>query len=191
MPTLKLPEGFATIDLKIDGEHIVAPVVYDLTIGEIGEDMDIVAAQMGYWGNVLAAAEEELAAAEAGYRSWVANFRIALSEDPKTKGLADHKMKSQLEGSPQFLEHKSKIARRQRNVSTLDRLFQAFAKKANQLQSRGAIQRAIIEKTGIQTTATGEVPDSQTSTTRAKRRRKVKDIFSREKRGEKDSSKDK
>lgn len=179
MPTLKLPEGFATITLKIEGETIIAPVVHDLTIDEIGEDMDIVSAQMGYWSNVLAAAEEELAAADASYRSWRANMGIELAEHPNTAKLAAHKIKDQIDGSAQFLEHKATIARRQRNVNTLTRLFQAFDKKGNQLQSRGAIQRAIIEKTGIQTTATGDAPATQSNERRDRRKQKVKDIFSR------------
>lgn len=185
---LDLPERFVTVDIKVDGEHISAPVITDLTIEEIGEDMDMVAAQMGYWGNVLAAAEEAAAAADASYRSWRGNMGMELIDDnPK---LSEWKVKNLVDASPQFLKHKADIARTHRNVITCDRVFQAFAKKANVLQSRGANERSVLDRTGI--TVQGD-PSNQpgrnneaTQAERARREQKVRGIFSRKSRQNKD-----
>lgn len=146
---LDLPERFNTVEIKIDGETISAPVITHLTIEEIGLDMDVVAAQMGYWGNVLAAAEEEVEAAQAAYRSWRANIGMAILEE--NSKMAEWKVKQEAEASPQFLEHKSKIAKANRAANVCDKIFQAFAKKANVLQSRGANERTVLQKTGIST----------------------------------------
>lgn len=184
---LKLPDRFKVLTLTVVGEQIRAPVVTDLTIDEIGKDLDVVAAQMGYWAVVLADAEEELAAAEASYRSWNANIILKIQEDqPK---LAEWKVKNLAVASPQFLEHKAKIARCQRNVSVLDRLFQAFAKKANVLQSRGANQREVHQRTGVYVPANPDAEDNPTK--REERDKKIKDIFGSKKKTKKKSSKKK
>ena len=186
---LDLPERFVTIDIKVDGEHISAPVVTDLTIEEIGEDMDMVAAQMGYWGNVLAAAEEAKAAVDAAYRSWRGNMGMELlKEDGK---LAEWKVKNLTDASPQFLEHKSAIARAQRHVTICDKVFQAFAKKANVLQSRGANERSVMDKTGITTQGDPSARADDNAANQVERTRradKVRGIFSRKPRRTKDDT---
>jgi hypothetical protein len=173
---LDLPERFVTVDIKVDGEQIIAPVVADLTIEEIGEDMDMVAAQMGYWGNVLAAAEEAAMAADAAYRSWRGNLGTKLLED--NAKLGEWKVKQLVDASPQFLEHKAAIAKAQRAITVCDRVFQAFAKKANVLQSRGATERSVLERTGI--VIKGD-PGVATAAQEKRERRKdrVRNIFSR------------
>lgn len=177
----KLPKKFTELDLVVVGEHFTAPIVADLTIDSIGDDMDVVAAQMGYWGNVLGAAVYEVVMADARYRSWRANFGIAVAEDPKTKSLAAHKIKDLLEASPQFLEHKEAIAATKRNVTTLEKLFRSFETKGNQLQSRGAKERAVLEKTGIATKVKddGAARNVQNRQESAARVRNVKKIISR------------
>lgn len=174
---LELPERFTVVDFKVDGEQITAPVVTDLTIEEIGEDMDMVAAQMGYWGNVLAAAEEELAAADAAYRSWRGNMGMKLLEDnPK---LGEWKTKQMVDASPQFLEHKAAIAKAQRALTICDRIFQAYAKKANVLQSRGANERIVLEQTGRVIKGDPSAVSSAARQERDRRKDKVRGIFSR------------
>lgn len=180
---LDLPERFVTVDIKINGERIQAPVVTDLTIDEIGEDLDMVAAQMGYWSNVWAEAQEILDAADASYRSWRGNMGMKILEDePK---LAEWKVKDLVDASPQFLEHKAKIARAQKHVNICRGLFDAFAKKANVLQSRGANEREQLARTGAYVKGDPETRHQDNEARQVERQQradKVRGIFSRKKR---------
>lgn len=181
---------FKTVDLLIDGETVRAPIVRDLTIHEIGEEMDKVAAQMGYWANVLGAAIEERDAADAAYRNWRAMATEDILLDPETAKLSEWKVKNRLESTPEFMEHKATIARCKRNVETVDRIFQAFDKKGNQLQSRGANLRGEFEKTGMVTRTRAPDDDDDdddderepepgsNKARRKKRKDKVRGIFS-------------
>lgn len=162
---------FETLDIKVDGEVISAPIVNDLTIQSIGVEMDTVAAAIGYWGNVLAAAQEDLAAADSVYRNWRAQMtEDQLQDDPK---LAEWKIKAKIESHADFLAYKEKIARAARNVTILENVIDAYKVKGGQLQSRGANLRAELEKTGVYTRGP-RIDDDD----RGRRTAKVRGIFS-------------
>jgi hypothetical protein len=175
-------DKFKSIDIKVDGETIRAPIFNDLTIRSIGNEMDSVAAQMGYWGVVLAAASEDFAAADAVYRNWRATTTNALLDaDPK---LAEWKIKAKIEADSMFLTLKNKIAKAERNVIILEKVVDAYSKKANQLQSRGANMRAEMEKTGIYTRASEGDSDGDDDAAGGARVAKVRGLIGRRKRGE-------
>lgn len=127
---------FDTINIKVDGENIVVNIAEELEIADVSSEMTQVAAKMGYWGNVWGAAEEEKLRVDAHYRQWRAKQgEAAMVADAKQ---AEWKIKQSIEAQPDFLVYKEAAARAEGNVTKVRSLFEAFSKKANQLQSKGA-----------------------------------------------------
>lgn len=175
---IDLPDKFDVVDIVVNGQVITAPVIPELRLSDIGEGLDHAAYYMGYWGNVLGHAESELIIADTKYRSWKANFiEDLIQSDAK---LSEWKVKNAVEANPKFLEHKANIAIATRNVQVLRNLFQAFDKKANLLQSRGANERQILEKTGLRVTSS-TAGKSASKQQQEKRQAKMRKIFKKDK----------
>lgn len=149
------------LDLQVLGERIQANIGEQLRIMDLSNDMDEVASLIGYWGEVWGRAEEEKVRVDGEYRHWAARIALKLMDDPK-RG-SEWKVKAAVEGDPKFREWKAAIGRTEYNVTTLKAVFEAFKAKGNQLQSRGARERAELEKTGMRTM---ETPKAQVSRTR-------------------------
>lgn len=173
---MKASSKFAVLNTVIDGEDIEIPIISDLTIHDVNDEMDIVAAQIGYWGNVLAAAMEDLAAADAVYRNWRAQcVESYLEDDPR---LAEWKIKAKIESDSSFMKYKGDIARCNRNVAALQKIVEGYGKKANLLQSRGANLRTELEKTGINVSSSPDKKKTKkTSNPPNEKVEKVRSIF--------------
>ncbi|KKM17102.1 hypothetical protein LCGC14_1679150 [marine sediment metagenome] len=134
--------------LKIYGEEVML-FRCELVVDEsnVDDEMNRVAAQISFWGEMYAAAEQELAEADAHYRAWRAVFgEKLLDANPK---LAEWKIKQAIEADPKFLGIKTGLALAQRNAIALRRHAGAWEKKANVLQGKGAMRRAEFEATGM------------------------------------------
>ena len=143
--------GFGVIEVVIEGDKRQLDVDAELGITNIDRDMDRVAAQMAFWGELQSQAEEQKVMADTNYRLWRAGFGEAiLSRDPK---MAEWKVKQKIEASPKFRTYKEGIAKAARNSTVLRAIFLAFQSKASMLQSRGARARAEMEATGMTTKA--------------------------------------
>ena len=125
----------------------------ELQIGyDLSEQQDKVAAQMAYWGEVWAASEAEELEIDAAYRHWRAKLKEELiAKNPK---LSDPKIMAKIEATDTFVKFKKAIAQAKQNSITCKTRMQAFEKKANLLQSRGAQRRAEYEATGMTTPTT-------------------------------------
>ncbi len=142
--------SFSTRTMKVNGHEVIFNVDDELGIAaDIGGDMDKVASQMGFWGNVCGAAEAEKIRADAHYRHWRAKqAQAALSAQPN---LAEWKVGALIEANPTFLKLKEGIAEAASNHNFAEKTFRSLEKKANQLQSKGAKERAEYAATGMTT----------------------------------------
>lgn len=142
---------FSKRTIVVLGQKVELNTVDGLPIADISIDMDRVAAQMAWWGAVWAAAERQKIEVAGKYRKWKS---IALLE-AKARGEkdAEWKIRAHVEGSEGFLAFQDEIALAEEAVVLSKNVFDAFSKKANMLQSRGAIQRGTIERQGLNTPA--------------------------------------
>ncbi len=137
------------IKIKVEGELIEVDLDEELTINDMGEDQQFVAARMAFWGSLAAAAEGEKIRTDAYYRTWRAKLgSTILKKDPKT---AEWKVRQQIEADENFEKLKASIAAAQQNVSICKNTFESFKTKASQLQSKGAMMRAELDATGMST----------------------------------------
>jgi len=140
---------FSKSTITVNGHEVTLDTDYDLQVGALSGDMDKVAAQMGFWGSVWAAAVKERAEAEAHYRYWRAKAsEEVLASEPK---LAEWKVKLKVEADPRFVTYKQALALADRNVVLAKSAFDSFDKKANQLQSKGAMHRSELDATDMHT----------------------------------------
>jgi len=144
---------FTRQKIKVDGQEIEVIVLGEgarLPISSnISREMDRVAAEMAYWGSVLAEAEAEQIMVDAFYRKFRAEMKEAiLKKDPK---LADWKINARIEASSGFLQHKKAISQAQKNVSLCSNMVKSYAVKANILPSKGAHMRSEIGAQGMRT----------------------------------------
>lgn len=140
---------YQTRTIKVNGVEVVLDSDVDLAVGDLSGDMDQVAAQMGYVANLWAEAVYEQDCADAYYRQWRAQLtEQILDKDPK---LAEWKVKAKIEAHPQFMALKKALAQAESNVINLRSYFDSFSKKANQLQSKGAMSRSELDATGMST----------------------------------------
>lgn len=140
------------LELLVAGETITANIGEDLLIGpDLSEEMDTVAAQLQWWGGVLAAAKAEAEQLDAAYRQWRARESLVILEKDKT--LAEWKVKLRLEASDKFMRHKNAKALAIRNIEQLERVVEAWRVKAAQMQSKGANIREGMAVTGLSTPA--------------------------------------
>jgi len=139
------------VEVTVRDERIEIDLA-ELDVGDISEDMDRVASQMAYWGNLWSVAVAEQEEADAAYRQWRAEIgEKIMAADAK---LAEWKVKQAIESSPKFTQFKQAIAACMRNETVLKGIFEAFRVKASILQSKGAMLRAEREATGMHTPAT-------------------------------------
>lgn len=133
------------VEVLILGKRAELPVDPDLS-----EEMDRVAAQLGYWGSVLASAKKERIQTDASYRRFRAkSLEAIIKNDPK---LAFEKAKALVEASDGFSQFKEAIAQAEENAELCQAMVNAFDKKGNVLQSKGAFMRDVIKHQGKITT---------------------------------------
>lgn len=144
-------KNFGLRVITVAGQDVELNIEDELVIADLSEGMDRVAAQMAWWGSVLASAEGEKIEVDAFYRRWRAG-RVQEILD-KTPSLAEWKVKAAVEADPDFVKMKKAIATAEENAVLALRVFMAFEKKANQLQSRGALTREERAATGLTTPA--------------------------------------
>ncbi len=143
-------DGKSTITVQGEGVTVdrAELVVYERNIDE---EMDRVAAQISYWGEMHAAAEQELMEADAHYRGWRAKLGEEMLEGV-AKPPAEWKVKQAIEASPKFVEIKGRLALAKRNAIMLRTHCEAFRVKASILQSKSAMQRreekAVVVESG-------------------------------------------
>ena len=142
--------AFGKRTIKVQGEPVDLDVKADLPITNLDKDMDQVASHMGWWGSVLGAAERERVQADSHYRHWRGQAWMAAYEG-KPKPPPEHVIKATVESDPKFLQYKEAIALSEENVAIARAVFEAFSKKANVLQSKGARMRAEIGAQGMTT----------------------------------------
>lgn len=139
------------ISLQVDGAQVTIDTDAELEIGELGEDMNAVAAQMAFWGNIWASAEAERIKTEAYYRSWSANKKMAITNaNPK---LAEWRVSQEIQAMPEYMKLYSAQAEATKNSILAKSIFDSYRTKASMLQSRGAMMRAELDSTGINTPA--------------------------------------
>ena len=168
------------ITLIIDGDEIEIDLDEELEIHDVGEDQTRVPAQMAYWGEVWSNAKSENIRMDALYRHWRANmFKGVLEETPK---MSDTKIKNLIESDGRFLELKDSIARAEKNVIVSHSIFESFKSKAAVLSSKGAMSRAIYERTGMMTRSSEVKEDGGAKTKEDDgKKEKMKRIFNKKK----------
>lgn len=132
-------EGENYLNIVVNGEEIDIDLDDELRIGDIDEDMKTIAVSIAYWGSILASAEEEKVRVDAYYRRWRAQKGESFLEaEPKT---SEWKIRQKIESMEQFDVLKTGIARAAKNSLIAKSMFDAFCRKANMLQSKGAMMR--------------------------------------------------
>lgn len=141
---------FAKVTILVDGVKVeIDTDASGLPIVDLSQDMDRVASQMAWWGSVLGAAEQEKITCDAAYRRWRGQrTQELLGKDPK---MAEWKLRAAIDADPKFIQYKQAIAAAERHVVLVQKVFAAFDKKANLLQSKGAMARAQLDATGMST----------------------------------------
>ncbi len=181
--------GFESVTMVIDGHPVEIDLDGELAIGELTEDMTVVAAKMAYWGAVWAAAESERERAEAHYKHWRADqTQMILDANDK---MAEWKVRAEIESSAAYLEIKEKLALSVRNAILSKSIVDAFRVKASLLQSRGAMLRAEFEGTAMSTKSSVSSESTRSPRARAnaekrvERESAVRDIFKKKQRNKK------
>ena len=163
-----MSSAFRRRTIKVNGHDVQLDVDVDLQIGALSGDMDKIAAQMGFWASVWAAAIREAEEADAHYRAWRGRM-VCQILDSEAK-LAEYKVNARINADPQFLKWKAAQAMASEHVVLSKGIFESLEKKSNQLQSKGAMSRSELDATGM-TTPTEPRP---------RRRRKKKSKESRD-----------
>lgn len=141
---------FARKKIKVQGivvEVLILGKRAELTIDpDLSQEMDRVAAQLGYWGSVLASAKKERIQTDSSYRSFRARgLEQIIKKDSK---LAFEKAKALVEALAGFSQFKEAIAQAEENVELCQAMVDAFDKKGNVLQSKGAYMRDVMKHQG-------------------------------------------
>lgn len=120
-------------------------VTKELAIGpDLGQEMAGLPGQLAYFGTMLSEAQAYQARCEAEYRAWRAKqIEAFLEADAK---LAEWKVRAKVEALPQFAAHKEAIAKAEKFVHDLWAVYDALGRKADMLRSKGARERADLEK---------------------------------------------
>lgn len=147
-----MTEAFKKVKIVVNGHEVEIDVDIDLSIANLDIDMDRVASQMGFWGSVWSASIEEKIFAKAHYKHWRAKMtELFLSKEPK---LAEWKVRAKIEATEEYLKFKRSLSIAEKNTMIAKTQFESFDKKANQLQSKGAMSRSEIGAIGMNTPAT-------------------------------------
>lgn len=170
------------VKLVIDKEEIEIDLEEELQIFDVGEDQTKVAAQMAYWGSVWASAKSEAVRIDALYRGWRAKMaKGQLENNPK---MSDTKIKYLIEADGRFKSLKDAIAEAEKNIVSSHAIFESFRSKAAVLSSKGAMDRAIFERTGM-VTKSSKPKKKKKKVETDKDKEKLKGIFKKEKKEEK------
>lgn len=134
---------------------------------DLSEEMDKVSSLIAWWASVKAAAIEEQERVDAMYRRWRAQTVLQLLRDePK---LAEWKIKACIEAHDDFMKFKAAVAKAAENVAAADGMMQAYLKKANILQSRGASLRAEKDRTTVRTMDSDPEPEPAPARSKARK----------------------
>jgi hypothetical protein len=112
------------ISIVVDNREIEVDLDEELQVINVGDDQTKVAAQMAFWGEVWGAASKEK---------------------------SEWKVRQIVESDKKFYEMKKTIAEAERNMTIASTMFEAFKSKAAVLSSKGAMDRAVFERTGMTT----------------------------------------
>lgn len=137
------------IRIEIQGKKIKYDLDAELEINDVSQEQSTVAAKMAYWASLWASAEAEKIEVDAYYRKWRAEFgRKLLENDPK---MSEWKVKQAIESQENFSTLKKAIAIAAQNAQLCRGIYESFRIKANALQSKGAMLRAELDATGMNT----------------------------------------
>lgn len=137
------------IEIAIGEETVEIDTEKEAAIHDVSSDMATVSARIAWFGELLAAAEEELVIVDAAYRNWRAKeYTAGLKKDPK---IAEWKLKANVEASDAFTNWKEAIGKATYNVTALKNLIKALEEKSPNLRSKGARQRAELDATDMST----------------------------------------
>lgn len=137
------------VKITIGSEVIEIDLDEETKIGDLDENMDEVASQIAYYGELLGAAKEEEGKLDAAYRRWRGGISSAmLKKDPK---IAEWKVKAAIEEQKSFEQYKTAQAACTRNIVTIDILIKALCEKSPNLRSKGARMRAVLDSQGMTT----------------------------------------
>lgn len=139
------------ITVAIGKEVIKIDTEAEAAIHDINADMDTVSARIAWFGELLAAAEEEAIKVDAAYRRWRAGVKVEALK--KEKGIAEWKVDARIEASEQFTKYKAAIGKAKYNCVALRGLVDALKEKSPNLRSKGARQRAELDSTNMSTPA--------------------------------------
>jgi hypothetical protein len=150
--------SYGVIEMEVDGKPVEINLDEQMVIHDISSEMDQVAAQMSYWGEVWANAEAEAELADSYYRKWRAETgqKILAANDKA----AEWKVRQDIEADPQFYKLKSAIAKSTHNTTMAKVIYESFKVKASILQSKGAMMRAELDSTGMTTKFTPKEMES-------------------------------
>lgn len=127
------------VKIIVNGEEHEIDIYDELPIDNIDSDMKNIPAEIAFWGTILAGAEEERVLTDSFYRKWRAETaEELLGNEPK---LAEWKVKQRLEAMDQFQVLKKAIAKTVKHSTVAKTMFEAYCRKANMLQSKGAMLR--------------------------------------------------
>ncbi len=135
--------------ITVNGEEYEIDLDEELEVRDVSEGQKRIAAQMGFWGTIWAEAEGEKLRTDTFYRRWRAGVAVSILESDKKS--SDWKVKARIESDEQFSVLKEAMARAITNATFARGIFEAFRVKGNQLQSKGAMQRAELDVTGMHT----------------------------------------
>ena len=151
-------------NIIVDGKELEIDLEDEFYIDDLDNSMNTIASKIAFWGSVLASAEEEKVRVDAYYRRWRAQHGEKLLEsDPK---LAEWKVKQKTDSMEQFLVLKEGIAKSTKNALLAKAFFEAFCRKSNMLQSKGAMLRHELNADNMSVRVDNE-----------EKREKVKEIF--------------
>lgn len=126
------------VTLVVDGEEQTIDLDEVMVIVDPEEDRRTVAADIAWWGELWARAVEAAEIADAEYRQWSGKSTAAGADSGEgdKKGLPEWKVKAVVEGSPQFLTLKKRIAEANGNVTRTKAVFEAYCHKAELLRGK-------------------------------------------------------
>lgn len=137
------------ITVAIGKETIKIDTGKETMIGDVSADMDRVASQIAWYGELYGAAEGEKVRVDSAYRKWRAKIaKDMLKKDPK---ISEWKVKAEIESSDTFSQYKEAIAQTEYQATALKELVQALKEKSPNLRSKGARQRAELDSTDMST----------------------------------------
>lgn len=141
--------NFGKRKIVVWGEEVTIDVDVDLPIADVSQDFVRIGSLLAYWASVRETAFREAKQTDAEYRAWRAKKTLAiLADDPK---LSEYKVKATIEADPKFLKYKNAHAACEEAAGIAGGVFVALDKKANALQSKGAMMRSTLHGEDLST----------------------------------------